>query len=149
MSMNSAQARVAIYELWDDAWQDVTGWAALPGVTVEPPVYYDNIAPDAAPRSDAIKVEVSVIHTDKPMDSFGNGRPNYRATGIVVVKFYVPKDQGLTLADSMVNIARRALQGVRGSSGLVLRGMSSNEEGAADRWFVVRTVTPFEYEDAS
>jgi len=148
MTMTSAEARLAIYQLWNTVWEGVNGWSTLPGITVEPPVYYDNIAPSDAPRSDAVKVEVSVIHTDKPMDSFGDGRPNYKAVGLVVVKFYVPKDQGLTLGDSMVSIARRALQGVRGSSGLVLRGMSSNEEGAQDRWFVIRTVTPFEYEDA-
>lgn len=148
--MNSGQAREALYEMWDDAWQATDGWAALPGVSVEPPVFYENIAPDEAPTSDAIKVEIYVQHSDKPMDSFGNGRPNYKAVGFVVAKLYFPKDQGLTLGDLMVNVARRAFQGKRGTGvadSLVLRGLSSNEEGAQDRWFVIRTVTPFEYED--
>lgn len=144
--MNSGEARAALYQMWEDAWQATDGWAALPGVSVEPPVYYENIAPDEAPRSDAIKVEIYVQHSDKPMESFGNGRPNYKAVGFVVAKLYVPKDQGLTLGDLMVNVARRAYQGRRSDS-LVLRGLTSNEEGATDRWFVIRTVTPFEYED--
>lgn len=84
------------------------------------------------------------------MDSFGSGRPNYKVLGFVVVKLYVPKDTGLTLADDMVNIVKRAYQGFRGTGvadSLVLRGTTTNEEGAKDRWFVIRTVTPFEYED--
>jgi len=144
--MNSSEARQALYDMWDDAWQATDGWAALPGVSVEPPVYYENIAPDEAPRTDAIKVEIHVQHSDKPMESFGNGRPNYKAVGFVVAKLYFPKDVGLTLGDLMVNVARRAFQGRRSDS-LVLRGLTSNEEGATDRWFVIRTVTPFEYED--
>jgi len=148
MSLNSGQARELLYEMWDDAWNATDGWEALPGVSVEPPVYYENIAPDEAPRTSAIKVEIHVQHSDKPMESFGDGRPNYKAVGFVVARLFVPKDQGLTLADSMVNIARRAFQGRRADNGLVLRGLTVNEEGAQDRWFVIRTVTPFEYEDA-
>lgn len=144
--MNSGQAREALYQMWLDAWEATDGWIALPGVTVEPPVFYENIAPEDAPETDAIKVEIHVQHSDKPMESFGNGRPNYKAVGFVVAKLYVPKDQGLTLGDLMVNVARRAFQGKRSDS-LVLRGLTSNEEGAQDRWFVIRTVTPFEYED--
>jgi hypothetical protein len=88
MSMTSSQARVAIYQLWEDAWYATDGWIGLTGVTTEPPVYYENIAPQTVPRSDAIRVEVSVIHTDKPMESFGDGRPNYKAVGLAVGMFY-------------------------------------------------------------
>jgi len=147
--MNQRQARDAIYSMWDDAWQASDGWPTL-GLAEEPPVFYDNVAPDNPPQASEVKVEILVQHSEKPMRAFGPGRPHYEATGFVVVKLFVPKDTGLTLADDMVNIVKRAFQGKRGTGvadSLVLRGVSSNEEGAKDRWFVVRTVTPFEYED--
>lgn len=150
MGMNSRQARDAIYSMWKEAWEATDGWAVLDGVSVEPPVFYDNVAPDTPPDANKIKVEVMVQHSDTPMASFGSGRPNYDAVGFVVVKLFIPKDRGLTLADDMVNIVKRAFQGKRGTGvadSLVLRGVSTNEEGAKDRWFVIRTITPFEYED--
>lgn len=148
--MNARQARDAMYAMWKAAWDATDGWVALDGVAVEPPVYYDNVAPDTPPGADKVRVDIAIQHSDAPMGSFGNGRPNYDAVGFVVVKLYVPKDQGLTLADDMVSIVKRAFQGKRGTGiadSLVLRGTTVNEEGVKDRWFVIRTVTPFEYED--
>ena len=148
--MNSGQARNALYQMFKDVWDDPTfGWAGL-GIA-EPAVYYDNVRGDGnAPRADKVKLEISVYHDAKPTDSFGAGRPTHKAEGFVVVKVYTPKDTGLTLSDDLVNIVKRAFQAKRGTGvadSLVLRGMNPSEEGALDRWYLVRAVTPFEYED--
>jgi hypothetical protein len=149
--MSSAVARDALYQMWKDAWDATDGWAVLPGVSEEPPVFYQNISPDDAPETSAVKVEIRVLHTEKPMMSFGEGRPKYTARGYVLVRLFVPRDKsGLILADALVNIVKRAFQAKRGTGAadsLVLRGVTPNEEGVRDRWFVVDTVTPFDYED--
>lgn len=147
-TMSAGTARKALYQMFKDAWDATDGWMAI--LPAEPPVFYDNVRANDAPESSKVKIEVNVHHTEKPMMTFGQGRPNYKAIGTVVVRISVPKDAGLTLADALGNIVKRAFQAKRGSGAsdsLVLRGTVTSEEGATDRWFVVRAYTPFEYED--
>lgn len=151
------EARDGIYSTFKATWDDPTlGWQGLQaehGLTLEPYIRYENLEQEDTrePQPNEPWIWFVVRHNESENATFGNGRPNYEATGTAILQIFTPIGPALTLSDDLVNVAKRAFQGKRGIGdfcGIVFRSVRPNEIGVSERWHQTNVLVAFEYDEA-
>lgn len=156
------QARDGIYStfdaFWDDpecGWRSIEGFGDTPPLRPEPIIRYENVRQEETAEPQPLEpwINFSVRHNDTVFQGFGGPdlRGLYEGFGVVILQIFTPIGCSLTLADDMVNVAKGALQGTRGTGefcSLVFRGATVNEIGVDDKWHQTNVIVPFEYDEA-
>lgn len=147
------EARRGIYDTFYQHWNDVTlGWQSISGLTVEPPIVWENVQQVDVSDVSGPWLRAQVRHNGSEHDSFGqDGEGSFRATGIVTIQAFAPLDNdGLIFHDRLVNVVRRAFRGKTGVDtycGIVFRNARINEVGPEERWFQTNVLADFEYDE--
>lgn len=152
----TGQARNGMYTTFQLTWDDAAlGWQSITELTAEPYVQYENVRNEEAHDevdTDQVWLRISVRHSTSESDSFGSGRANYEAIGRVFVEIFTPLNDGLILADDLVNVVKRAFQGNRAPGdfcGIVFEGATVNELGNEGGWNKTNVVISFRYDEAT
>lgn len=76
------------------------------------------------------------------------GVRRYNRVGVIEVQIFTPIGGGMTLAHSLVAIARRCFEGVNLSpSGVWFRGVRHTEVGSSGAWTQNNVLATFEYDE--
>lgn len=147
MTATLTQARDEVLAVFKAAWDaDV----ASQGVYVQ---YEGGPASDPPDDTSSPWARVAVRHNPvQPgkvtLGRAPDGRSRYRRSGLVLIQLFTPSGEGLSMADSLATIARRAFEGVSTSPGnVIFRTVSVNEVGENRGWFQTNVTTQFEYDE--
>jgi hypothetical protein len=93
----------------------------------------------------------TVHHIEGRQSTLGNsqGKNTYERIGILTFQVFGPlgSGKGLTIAESLANIALNAFEGTASPGGIWFGNCRVNEVGVTDGWFQINVVVEFTYDE--
>jgi len=77
----------------------------------------------------------------------GRGSRRFSREGFVFVQVFVPRGEGVTLADRLGKIASTAFEGNATPGGIWFRNVRAIEVGSDAQWYQMNVVAEFTYDD--
>lgn len=141
-------ARDEIYGALKATWDADT--PAVNGGLV-PELFYDGVPRLLDPAADVAYAEIYVRHSGGRQASLAGelGRRRFTKSGIVTVAVFAPivKAGGLTLADELAKVAKKAFEGKATASAVWFRNVRAVEVGVTAAWYHVNVFAEFEYDE--
>lgn len=136
---SKAAGRDAIQTLFKTAWD-----AQTPPVPV---VLYEDVVVDIPPATDPW-VRVTVRHGPSTQVTLGEtGGRRFRRLGVVTVQVFTPVGDGMTLNDTLSDVAVNAFEGKStGGDEVEFRNVTASEVGVDSDWFQTNVTADFEYD---
>lgn len=124
-----------------------TEWLA-DGISAGVPLVFEDFDVDLS-ASTAPWARVTVRHATGRQASLSNeaGKRTFRREGTVFVQIFTPFGDGLSLSDSLANIAARAFEGKETPFHVWFRNVRLNEIGRDGHWYNVNVLADYEYDE--
>lgn len=118
---------------------------------VAPRVFWEGVGETTDRPPDSPWAALTIRHGPAGQASLANhqGVRRFDRFGVVTVQVFSPlsKGQGLTLAEGLAKVARRAFEGKETPSHVWFRNATVNEVGVDGPWFQVNAVVEFVYDE--
>jgi hypothetical protein len=142
--MDMEQARDEMNAWFLEAWNAET--AAVAGYV--PEVVWDETGKPGPMPQALCWARCVVRHGGGGQRTFGErGSRRFSREGFVFVQVFVPRSEGVTLADRLGKIATTAFEGNATPGGIWFRNVRANEVGSDAQWYQMNVVAEFTYDE--